>query len=97
MEPSRITMARYVNAYCSRDDFLADLRPARSEEIAAFRAEHRRTRGDWLASDPYAPEPGSGQDDAPARAAGEAMAARRGKQPKDAWPCAEGLSVSSAS
>ncbi len=37
---------RFVSEYFPLNDFLADLRPATSDEIAAFRAEHPRTSYD---------------------------------------------------
>ena len=43
---------RYVRAYFPSNDYLADLRPATPEEIAAFQAEHPYARLEWLADDP---------------------------------------------
>jgi len=42
---------RYVNEFFPRDDFLAELRPATSEEIAAGRTEYSHLFLDWLARD----------------------------------------------
>jgi hypothetical protein len=42
---------RYVNEYCPRSDFLADVQPATPQEVAAFQAEHPRMRLEWLSRD----------------------------------------------
>jgi hypothetical protein len=43
---------RYVRAYFLGEVYLDDLRPATSQEIAAFQAEHPHARLEWLADDP---------------------------------------------
>jgi len=42
---------RYVRAYCPSCDYLADLRPATPQEIAAFQAEYPYARLEWLADE----------------------------------------------
>jgi hypothetical protein len=43
---------RYVRAYYLGEVYLADLRPATSQEVAAFQAEHPHASFGWLADDP---------------------------------------------
>jgi len=42
---------RYVRAYFLGEVYLADLRPATSQEVAAFQAEHPYARLEWLADE----------------------------------------------
>jgi hypothetical protein len=46
-----LVAVRYVNEYCSRDNFLADVQTARPQEVAAFQAEHPHAHLEWLARD----------------------------------------------
>ena len=46
-----LVAVRYVNQYCPRDDFLADVQPATPQEVAAFRAEHPNVLLEWLSRD----------------------------------------------
>ena len=43
---------RYVRACFLGDVYLADLKPATPQEIAAFQAEHPHASFGWLADDP---------------------------------------------
>ena len=43
---------RYVRAYYLGEVYLAELRPATSQEVAAFQAEHPHASFGWLADDP---------------------------------------------
>jgi hypothetical protein len=42
---------RYVRAYYLGEVYLADLRPATPQEVAAFQAEHPYARLEWLADE----------------------------------------------